>query len=182
MLPYLLASTIPVSAIALLFARREYRTRGNLSLPGLLLLCLMLFMPNLVFHYAVSYRIPDTMLGYAGALISLAGLVLCLVAVIFFKSLSKVLCMDAGHLTVSGPYRYSRNPQYVGWLIFLFGYALMDWSLWCLAALVVVAVSLHFLVLIEEEHLQRVFGDRYRDFCRQVPRYAGLGPQTRGTR
>lgn len=174
MLAYLLASTIPVSATALLYARWEYRRRGNLSLLGLLLLCLMLFMPNLVFHYAVSFKLPDTMIGYAGALISLAGLVFCLVSVLFFKSASKVLCMDAGNLTVSGPYLYSRNPQYVGWLIFLFGYALLDWSWWCFAALAVVAVSLHLLVLIEEEHLQRVFGDRYRDFLRQVPRYAGL--------
>ncbi|MBT8070584.1 MAG: phosphatidylethanolamine N-methyltransferase family protein [Gammaproteobacteria bacterium] len=174
MLAYLLASTIPVSAIALLYARWEYRRLGKLSLLGLLLLCLMLFMPNLVFHYAVSFRMPDTMIGYTGAFISLAGLAMCLVAIVFFGSLSKVLCINTGKLTVSGLYRYSRNPQYVGWLIFLFGYALMDWSLWCLAALAVVAVSLHFLVLIEEEHLQRVFGERYREFCRQVPRYAGL--------
>jgi protein-S-isoprenylcysteine O-methyltransferase Ste14 len=39
--------------------------------------------------------------------------------------------------------------------------------------LAVVALSLHLLVLIEEEHLQRVFGDRYLEFCNQAPRYAG---------
>jgi len=173
MLAYLLASTIPVSAIALLYARWEYRKRDKLSLLGLLLLCLMLFMPNLVFHYAVSFQIPDSWISYAGASISLAGLALCLVAIVFFGSVSKVLCLNAGVLTVSGPYRYSRNPQYVGWLVFLFGYALLDWSLWCLGALAVVALSLHLLVLIEEEHLQRVFGDRYLEFCNQAPRYAG---------
>jgi len=37
--------------------------------------------------------------------------------------------------------------------------------------LVVVAASLHVLVLVEEEHLRRVFGDRYAEFCRRVRRY-----------
>jgi protein-S-isoprenylcysteine O-methyltransferase Ste14 len=169
----LLASTIPVSAIALLFARWEYRRRGSLSLLGLLLLCLMLFMPNLLIHYAISYRMPGTAIGYFGLFICVTGLLLCLGGVVFFKSVSKVLCFEAGNLTVSGPYRYSRNPQYLGWLMFLFGFALIECSLWSLAAVLVVAVSLHFLVLIEEQHLQRVFGEKYMDFCREVPRYAG---------
>jgi len=78
-------------------------------------------------------------------------------------------------LTVTGPYRWSRNPQYVGWFLFLLGFALNDWSLWCLAALLVVAISLHLLVLVEEEHLRRVFGEPYVEFCRRIPRYVGWG-------
>ena len=31
------------------------------------------------------------------------------------------------------------------------------------------------LILIEEEHLRRVFGEQYIDFCRRVPRYAAWG-------
>ena len=101
------------------------------------------------------------------------GLALCLVSITFFRSLSKVLCLDAGKLTITGPYRWSRNPQYVGWLLFLLGFSLTDWSLWCLAALVVVAVSLHLLVLIEEEHLRPVFGGPYIECCHRVSRYVG---------
>jgi protein-S-isoprenylcysteine O-methyltransferase Ste14 len=63
-----------------------------------------------------------------------------------------------GELTKSGIYRCSWNPQYVGSFLFLLGFALTDWSLWCPAALLVVAVNLHLLVLVEEEHLRRVFG------------------------
>ena len=57
--------------------------------------------------------------------------------------------------------------------LFLLGFALNDWSTWCLAALLVVAISLHLLVLVEEEHLRRVFGEKYVAFCREIPRYAG---------
>ena len=80
-----------------------------------------------------------------------------------------------GRLTISGPYRWSRNPQYVGLFLFLLGFALNDWSLWCLAALLVVAINLHLLVLVEEEHLRRVFGEQYVEFDRKIPRYAGWG-------
>jgi protein-S-isoprenylcysteine O-methyltransferase Ste14 len=87
--------------------------------------------------------------------------------------LPKVLCLDKDKLTTAGPYRWSRNPQYVGWLLFLLGFSLTDWSPWCLAVLVVVGISLHLLILIEEEHLRRVFGDPYKEYCRRVSRYLG---------
>jgi protein-S-isoprenylcysteine O-methyltransferase Ste14 len=176
-LAYLLALTVPVTAVALIYARWEYRRLGKLSLLGLFLLCVMFFVPNLVLEYATRYEMPSTYLDYFGVLIGTIGLALCLVGVIFFRSILKALCVDAGKLTVTGPYRWSRNPQYVGWFLFLLGFALNDWSLWCLAALLVVAISLHLLVLIEEEHLRRVFGEQYVEFCRKIPRYAGWGRQ-----
>lgn len=61
----------------------------------------------------------------------------------------------------------------MGYFLFLLGFALNDWSTWCLAALLVVATSLHLLVLIEEEHLRRIFGENYVAFCRDTPRYFG---------
>lgn len=172
---YLLALTIPVSAVALIFARWEYRKRGHLTLLGLFLLCAMLFVPNLVIHYAISYEPPQSPTGYLGAVIAVTGVILCLASIIFFRSVPKVLCLETGQLTSRGPYRWSRNPQYIGWVLFLLGFALTDWSTWCLGALLVVIVSLHLLVLVEEEHLRRVFGKPYLDYCSRVPRYLGPG-------
>jgi len=172
-LPILLILTVPVTTVALLYAHWEYKKRGRLSVFGLGLVCAMLFVPNLIFEYATTYQMPDTLLDYLGVLICAFGIVLCLVSIAAFRSVPKVFCMDAGKLTTAGPYRWSRNPQYVGWFLFLLGFALADWSLWCLAALLVVAISLHLLVLVEEEHLLRTFGQPYAEFCRKVPRYAG---------
>ena len=173
MLSCLLELTLPVALVALLYARWEYRSRGRLSLLGLFLLCAMLFVPNLVLHYASDYQAPSRPLEYFGLFIAALGLGLCLLAIVHFRSVAKVFCLDAGQLTQSGPYRRSRNPQYLGWVLFLLGFALYDWSSWSLAVLLLVAVSLHFLVLVEEEHLHRVFGQSYDEFCRQVPRYLG---------
>ena len=180
MLSYLLALTIPTSAVALLYARWEYRKRGRLTLAGLFLLCVMIFMPNLVLEYATSYKIPSTLIDWIGVFVSVAGIILCLVGITLFRSISKVMCQDTEELTRSGIYRWSRNPQYVGWFLFLLGFALTDWSLWCLAALLVVAVSLHLLVLVEEEHLRRVFGEQYINYCQKVPRYGGWRPARSG--
>ena len=46
MLPFLLVLTVPVTAVALLYALWEYRERGKLSVLGLGLVCAMLFVPK----------------------------------------------------------------------------------------------------------------------------------------
>ena len=34
----------------------------------------------------------------------------------------------------------------------------------------------HMMVLTEEEHLYAIFGEAYERYCKQVPRYTGVGP------
>jgi protein-S-isoprenylcysteine O-methyltransferase Ste14 len=172
-LTFLLTLTIPVTAVALLYARWEYRKRGRLTVVGVFLLCAMLFVPNLILEYSTTYEMPETPLEFFGVFVGVVGLVLCLFSITTFHSLLKVLCIEAGKLAATGPYRWSRNPQYMGYFLFLLGFSLNDWSLWCLAALLVVAISLHLLVLVEEEHLGRVFGEQYVEFHRAIPRYVG---------
>lgn len=175
MLTQFLLLSFPVTAIALIYARWEYRKRGRLTLLGFLLLVAMFLMPNIIIEFATVYEMPGTLLDYVGVSVGVVGVLLCLISITVFGSVMKVMCLDAGKLSVSGPYRWSRNPQYVGWFLFLLGFSLTDWSLWCLAALLIVAVNLHLLVLVEEEHLRRVFGERYVGFCSEIPRYAGWG-------
>lgn len=177
----LLELTLPVAIVALLYARWEYRSRGRLSLLGLFGLCAMLFVPNLVLHCASDYQAPSKPLEYIGLFIAALGLGFCLLGIVHFRSVAKVFCLDAGRLTQSGPYRWSRNPQYLGWILFLLGIAFYDWSYWSLAVFLLVAISLHFLVLVEEEHLRRVFGESYVEFCRRVPRYLGSKPMNKAT-
>ena len=173
MLTNTLALAVLVSTVALLYVRWEYRKRGRLTYFGTFLLCAMLFVPNLVIDYATNYEMPETPLDYIGVIVAVVGIAICVASMTHFRSISKIFCVDAGQLTVSGPYRWSRNPQYVGYFLFLLGFALNDWSMWCLAALLVVAISLHLLVLVEEEHLRRVFGEEYGAFHREIPRYVG---------
>jgi len=173
MLTYFFMLSLAITPVALLFARFEYRRRGNLSALGLSLLIAMFLASNLILEYATTYEMPSTPLDYIGVLVGAAGVLLCLASIVVFRSPLKVLCLDAGTLAVTGPYRWSRNPQYAGWFMFLLGFALNDWSWWCLVALAIVAIYLHLLILVEEEHLYRVFGEQYADYSRTIPRYFG---------
>ena len=169
---YLLLS-LPVSAAALLYARVEYRQRGRLSWRGFTLLLIMILLPNIVLGYGMRYALPSTALEYLGYLVGLMGVLLMLMGMLAFRSLVKVCCFDASTLTDSGPYQWGRNPQYVGLILFLLGFAIFDGSHWRLAPLFVQAINLHLLVLVEEEHLRRVFGEPYIEFCSKTPRYFG---------
>ena len=173
MLIYFLLLALVITPVALLFARFEYRRRGSLSALGLSLLVAMFLASNLILEYATAYEMPSTALDHIGILIGAAGALLCLISMIVFRSPLQVLCLDPGTLAVTGPYRWSRNPQYVGWFMFLLGFALNDWSWWCLAAMTIIATYLHLLILIEEEHLNRVFGEQYARYRRAVSRYIG---------
>ena len=41
----------------------------------------MIFVPNLIFHYATTYEIPRTLLDYVGVAVGGFGIVLCLISV-----------------------------------------------------------------------------------------------------
>ena len=76
------------------------------------------------------------------------------------------------NLVVSGPYRYSRNPMYVGVSLVLWGWAIAfgSWALVLYALIVMVAF--HVRVLVNEEpYLARTHGRRWDDYRARVPRW-----------
>lgn len=154
-------------------ARRDYRECGKLTPFGLISLLSMYFMVHLVLGYAMTYGTPRTPLEITGVALAVLGLTLCFAAMVAFRSARKTFGLDAGMLTVGGPYRWSRNPQYIGWGMFFFGLAFYGWTIWCIIPLLLFAVVTHLLIAGEEEHLLRQFGDDYRAYCHRTPRYVG---------
>lgn len=78
------------------------------------------------------------------------------------------------HLVVVGPYRFVRNPMYLGFafgwigLWIVFGHANPS----AIAAVLAVAIGIHaFVVLYEEPTLRRKFGSDYESYCRNVHRW-----------
>ena len=74
-------------------------------------------------------------------------------------------------LVTGGPYRYSRNPMYVGWTAIYVGVGLLSGVAWVAALLPLVVVAVHVTVRREERRLERRFGADYRDYVREVRRY-----------
>jgi protein-S-isoprenylcysteine O-methyltransferase Ste14 len=75
------------------------------------------------------------------------------------------------HLVTEGLYRYTRNPMYLGHLIFTAGLALTFWSWLALAILLANMIWFHLRVRGDEAHLLQHFGAPYADYCRRVKRW-----------
>jgi|SRR5919197_2700839 protein-S-isoprenylcysteine O-methyltransferase Ste14 len=72
----------------------------------------------------------------------------------------------------TGPYRFSRNPIYLGMVLGLIGLAIAINSLWLLLTLVPFAVAIRYGVISREEaYLDRKFGDVYRRYRAGVRRW-----------
>ena len=71
----------------------------------------------------------------------------------------------------TGPYRYTRNPMYLGHLIFLLGLAVTFWSWFALILLAARALWFHARVLRDERQLRERFGGDYAAYCGRVPRW-----------
>ena len=75
-------------------------------------------------------------------------------------------------LATDGIYRFTRNPMYVGGMTALAGVALIFALDWLVLLMVPAAVVLHLgIVSREEQYLDRKFGDEYRSYKAQAPRY-----------
>jgi protein-S-isoprenylcysteine O-methyltransferase Ste14 len=74
-------------------------------------------------------------------------------------------------LVTGGPYRFCRNPMYLGHLIFLAGLALSLRSWLAAAVFVFNAVWFDRRVRADEARLAELFGEPYRDYAARVRRW-----------
>jgi len=75
-------------------------------------------------------------------------------------------------IVTSGPFRFTRNPLYLGVTLVYCGLGLVSNTWWCFVLLVPVLLLIHFgVVAREERYLERKFGDSYRDYRVRVRRY-----------
>jgi len=75
-------------------------------------------------------------------------------------------------LVTSGPYRFTRNPMYLGMAALYIGLALALGVIWALALLpVVLAVVDRRVIPVEERRLERNFGEQYVAYRERVRRW-----------
>ncbi len=112
--------------------------------------------------------------GIAGTAAVIAGTVLVLTAVQRFRrhATSLVPIRPAARFVVDGPYRFTRNPMYLGLTVATAGTGLLLGDAWVLALLVpaVVIADIAFIGP-EERYLDRRFGEDYRAYRATVRRW-----------
>ena len=110
----------------------------------------------------------------AGALILACGIGLVLSARLLFTRTgqSPIPWKPTPELILRGPYRFTRNPMYVGVTLFVVGLGLMLNDLWMSLFAAPALLAVHFIaVLPEERYLAEKFGASYGSFLATVRRY-----------
>ncbi|MGK7929066.1 MAG: isoprenylcysteine carboxylmethyltransferase family protein [Spirulina sp.] len=82
--------------------------------------------------------------------------------------------LDNNKLKTNDIYQYSRNPQLVGYGIFLLGFALLFISFYSLGWFVQYLIISYFMIRSEEEFLSLNYGKEYEKYCSAVPRIIKL--------
>ena len=109
-----------------------------------------------------------------GVLIAVAGVALAAWARIGFlrTGQSVIPWTPTPELIFQGPYRFTRNPMYVGMTLLTIGLGVALNNLWMsLFALPALLVVHAIAVLPEERYLSEKFGDGYRTYLTRVRRY-----------
>ena len=103
-----------------------------------------------------------------------AGLALAIVASRLFKTVgTNIMTFDKPDLLVtSGPFKFSRNPMYLGMGVVVIGLALMLGSAWPLLPAAGFCIILdRWYVQFEEEKMLQTFGEDYEAYKRTVRRW-----------
>jgi protein-S-isoprenylcysteine O-methyltransferase Ste14 len=78
----------------------------------------------------------------------------------------------SSRLVTWGPYRFTRNPMYVGLIIAYLGEAVLLRQLWPLFLLPLIAAYLNWIVIpVEESKLKEVFPEGYDNYRSRVRRW-----------
>ena len=83
----------------------------------------------------------------------------------------KITSGQRDRLVSTGPYRFTRNPQYVGDIAFLVGVGVMGNSAFLWIANLLMVLVFVVAPMTEEPWLEEQYGDAYRELRRRVPRF-----------
>ncbi len=172
------------SAIFLLFAyfvfrkaiRRDYKSHMKLS-PISYMLEIIIFGIHANSIYLILPtqwpnipQLPDSQfVRIVSAIIFAIGVVILFVAW-FGLGTKSSLGMDKNRLNTSGLYKFSRNPQLVGYGIMLVSFTILFFSWLTIIWILLYLIASYFMVKSEEEFLEQKYGQEYKEYSNSVPR------------
>jgi protein-S-isoprenylcysteine O-methyltransferase Ste14 len=129
---------------------------------------------------ALSWLVPLPFLpaalpaGWLGAMVFVLAVALVVWAIVTITKAGSNVPTNLPTTTIveGGPYRFTRNPIYLGMFLGLIGLAIAFDNLWLLTMLVPFAFVIRYGVVAREEaYLERKFGDVYRGYRSRVRRW-----------
>jgi protein-S-isoprenylcysteine O-methyltransferase Ste14 len=146
---------------------------------------LLIYVPAFILFFgwiALRVRVYDKHIGLLpqwtilpGIVLMIIGGLLCLICVGVFvvrgKGTPAVFDPPIEFVAV-GPYKYVRNPMYIGGFILLIGFSLFHHSTSILILTVVLFCLFHlFVVFVEEPQLEKRFGKSYLEYKNSINRW-----------
>ena len=109
------------------------------------------------------------------------GIILTIVAILLFVKSVRIFNLRkekihprsiSTQIFKDGPFQFSRNPIYLAMFVLLIGVGLTLNSFWFLYSGLVVAIMIHYGVIIpEENYLEKEFGKDYLEYKKTVRRW-----------
>ena len=139
----------------------------------------LIFLAGLIVGFALEALLPGVDLpglvewGLGGLLVVAGlGLLLTFNASFSRKGTAVEPWKPTTAIVTTGPYRFTRNPAYLGMVLTYVGIAVMSSAVWVLLPLpFVLAVIDRGVIQREERYLARKFGDEYLGYKRTVRRW-----------
>ena len=129
----------------------------------ILLTGVLYFFPRLY----IESRLVDNVLDFFGLIMILKGTLLRMAA----RGHKKANSERSENLVISGPYILVRNPMYLGSFMIGAGFVLIVWPWWSLPIFAwLFYMRFNQQVIKEEEMLMKIFGDKYKDYCKRTSR------------
>lgn len=139
----------------------------------------MYFKLFLILGIAIHYLIPSKEIipspyTYIGIVFIVDGLIANIWSALIFKK-NKIATKQSKKsikLINAGPFKYSRNPMYLGMIMILFGLAIYIGSIGFFIAPIGMFLVLNMLFIpIEEHDLEKTFGNNYSNYKKNVRRW-----------
>jgi protein-S-isoprenylcysteine O-methyltransferase Ste14 len=141
----------------------------------------LVFLSGILLGVAFEYVVVPAPLPVGRATSAIGGLLILLVGVGIIVS-ARILFQRTGQspipwkpsptLILKGPYRFTRNPMYLGITLFELGFGVAVNNLWISLFAVPALLTVHFIaVLPEERYLSEKFGESYKVYLAKVRRY-----------
>ena len=148
---------------------------ATLPWPPLLLALIVAAAVALGFAVPLTWPGEDDLLGHiAGLALGAAGIALIAWAAWTLRRHGTTVLPDkaADVLVTDGPFRFRRNPIYIGYVLVLLGIAEMTHNIWfAILAIAYILLVTWLAILPEERHLEARFGDAYREYKARTRRW-----------
>ena len=135
----------------------------------LIFIFLIAFSNRIVEPFSFEFQMP------LGVALIICGLAVLILAVRVFKQLETTINpmqpSKASKLAITGPFKFTRNPMYLGMSIMLIGFGVIFGAklIVCLLALFVLYITI-FQIMPEERAMEQKFDD-WKDYSAKVRRW-----------